>query len=200
MHRFKTYIWLLATGNSYGQEDGALNPADLDGDGVDDSNPDNSLLPEFAYTGVRARFVGMEASGNMRLIEGASSLDLALRGDVVRATNLSNGQPLPRIAPARLGASLVWASGPWGSSIGFDHAMAQNRVAAGQRATSAYPLWTLAASYRMKAGASNVLWYARVDNLTNQLAYSAASVLTTTAFPKAPLPGRSLKVGMQLAF
>lgn len=200
VHRFKNYIGLLATGNSYGQEDGALNPADLDGDGADDNDPDNKLLPEFAYTGVRARFVGLEASGNVRLIEGASSLDLALRGDVVRATNLSNGQPLPRIAPARVGASLIWASGPWGSSIGFDHSMAQNRVAAGQRATSAYTLWNLATTYRMKAGASNVLWYAKIDNLTNQLAYSAASVLTTTAFPKAPLPGRCLKVGMQLAF
>lgn len=200
VHRFKNYIGLLATGNTYGQEDGVLNPADLDGDGVDDSNPDNGLLPEFAYTGVRARFVGLEASGNIRLIEGASNLDLALRGDLVRATNLSNGQPLPRIAPARIGASLIWASGPWGSSIGFDHSMAQNRVADGQRATSAYTLWNLAATYRMKAGVSNILWYAKVDNLTNQLAYSAASVLTTTAFPKAPLPGRSLKVGMQLAF
>lgn len=200
VHRFKNYIGLLATGNSYGQEDGALNPVDLDGDGADDNDPDNKLLPEFAYTGVRARFVGLEASGNIRLVEGASSLDLALRGDLVRATNLSNGRPLPRIAPARVGASLIWASGPWGSSIGFDHSMAQNRVADGQRATSAYTLWNLAATYRMKAGISNVLWYAKLDNLTNRLAYSAASVLTTTAFPKAPLPGRSLKVGLQVAF
>lgn len=52
----------------------------------------------------------------------------------------------------------------------------------------------------MRAGVSNILWYAKVDNLTNQLAYSAASVLTTTAFPKAPLPGRSLKVGLQAGF
>ena len=52
----------------------------------------------------------------------------------------------------------------------------------------------------MKAGVSNILWYAKVDNLTNQLAYSAASVLTTTAFPKAPLPGRSLKVGNAARF
>ena len=89
---------------------------------------------------------------------------------------------------------------PWGSSLGFDHSMAQNRVADGQRATAAYTLWNLATTYRMKAGATSLLWYARVDNLTNQLAYSASSVLTTTAFPKAPLPGRSLKVGLQVAF
>jgi hypothetical protein len=34
-----------------------------------------------------------------------------------------------------------------------------------------------------------MLWYARLDNLSNQLAYSATSILTTTAYPKAPLPG-----------
>jgi iron complex outermembrane receptor protein len=39
-----------------------------------------------------------------------------------------------------------------------------------------------------------------VDNITDTLAYSATSVLTTTAFPKAPLPGRSLKVGLQVNF
>ncbi|MEO5607686.1 MAG: TonB-dependent receptor, partial [Polaromonas sp.] len=183
MHRFKNYIGLLGTGNTYGQDDGALNPPDLDGDGVDDNDPGNAILPEFAYTGVRARFVGLEASGNIRLLDGPSTVDLALRGDLVRATNLRNGQPLPRIAPVRLGATLSWANGPWGSSVGFDHSMAQNRVAPGDRRTSAYTLWNLAATYRMKAGVSSLLWYARVDNLTNQLAYSAASVLTTTAFP-----------------
>lgn len=191
LHRFSNYIGLLATGNTRGQEDGALNPPDGEG---------QAALPEFAYTSVRARLAGLEASGNIRLLDGASTVDLALRGDLVRATNLSIGQPLPRIAPARLGSTLSWASGPWTSSLGFDHSMAQNRVAPGDRTTSAYTLWNLAATWRLKAGASSLLWYARLDNLTNQLAYSAASVLTSTAFPKAPLPGRSLKLGMQLAF
>ena len=199
-HRFKNYVGLLGTGNFYGQEDGALNPADVDGDGIDDNDAGNAILPEFAYTGVRARFTGMEASGNIRLREGASTVDLALRGDVVRAQNLTSGQPLPRIAPARLGATVRWASGPWGASLGYDHSTAQNRVAPGDRATSAYTLWNLGGSYRVKAGASSLLWYTRLDNLTNQLAYSAASILTTTAFPKVPLPGRSLKVGLQVAF
>ena len=177
-----------------------MNPPDANGDGVDDNDPANKILPEYAYTGVRARFVGFEASGNTRLLEGASTLDLALRGDLVSATNLSNGQPLPRIAPMRVGATLQWASGPWGSSLGVNHSAAQNRVAPGQRATAAYTFWNAAATYSLKLGRVNTLLYARLDNLTNQLAYSAASVLTTTAFPKAPLPGRSLKVGLQAAF
>jgi iron complex outermembrane receptor protein len=199
-HYFKNYIALLATGNRYGQSSGTVNPADLNGDGLDDADPGNRILPEQAYSGVRARFVGFEASGNIRLLEGPSSLDLALRGDMVRASDLSHSQPLPRIAPMRVGATLKWARGPWGSSFGFDHSAAQNRVAPGQRATAGYTLWNTAATYSVKAGASNLLWFARLDNLSNQLAYSASSVLTTTAFPKAPLPGRSLKLGLQLSF
>ena len=70
----------------------------------------------------------------------------------------------------------------------------------GDRATAAYTLWNLAGTYRVNAGPASLLWYARLDNLTDTLAYSASSVLTTTAFPKAPLPGRSLKLGLQASF
>ncbi|MDP3135971.1 MAG: TonB-dependent receptor, partial [Burkholderiaceae bacterium] len=70
----------------------------------------------------------------------------------------------------------------------------------GQRATAAYTLWHAAQTYRVRSGAAERLWYARLDNITDKLAYSAASVLTTTAFPKAPLPGRSLKLGLQVSF
>jgi iron complex outermembrane receptor protein len=79
--------------------------------------------------------------------------------------------------------------------------MAQNRVPdVGQRATEAYTLWNAALTYKTKQSGADLLWYARVDNITDTLAYSATSVLTTTAFPKAPLPGRSLKVGLQVNF
>jgi len=133
-------------------------------------------------------------------LQGASTLDLALRGDLVRATNQDSGQALPRIAPWRVGSTLLWGSGAWGANFGFDHSGAQTRVPATDRATDAYTLWNLAGTYRMRAGAASLLWFARLDNLTNQLAYSASSVLTTTAFPKAPMPGRSLKVGLQASF
>ena len=200
MHRFKNYIGLASTGNTYGQQQGNLNPQDSNGDGIDDNDPNNAILPEFAYSGVRARFTGLEASGNIRLLDAVSTLDLARRGDLVRAKNTSNGQNLPRIAPVRVGATLSWATGPWGSSLGFDRSAAQNRVAAGDRTTAAYTRWNAAATYKQAAGPASLLWYARLDNLTNQLAYSPTSVLTTTAFGKSPLPGRSLKVGLQVAF
>jgi iron complex outermembrane receptor protein len=201
--RFKNYISLnQTTGVTRNAEDGAVNPTEDPGNaGFTVSGAEFGPLAEFRYQQVRARFTGMEASGNIRLLEGASTVDLALRGDVVRATNLSNGQPLPRIAPWRVGASLLWGSGPWGASLGVDHMAAQRRVSAPPTgATPAYTLWNSAASYRVKAGAASLLWYARLDNMTDKLAYSATSVLTSTAFPKAPLPGRSLKVGLQASF
>lgn len=201
--RFKNYIVLNQTpGVMRNAEDGAVNPTEDPGNpGFTASGAEFKPLAQFQYEQVRARFSGIEASGNIRLREGASTVDLALRGDVVRATNLSNGLPLPRIAPWRVGASLLWTSGPWGAGIGFDHLAAQKRVPAPPvGATSAYTLWSSAASYRVKAGRTTLLWYARLDNLTDKLAYSASSVLTSTAFPKAPLPGRSLKLGLQASF
>ena len=97
--------------------------------------------------------------------------------------------------------SVPWGQGPFGARLGFDHSTAQHRVpVTGQRPTDAYTLWNAAVTYKTRAGQSQLLWYARVDNITDKLAYSATSVLTTTAFPKAPLPGRTLKVGLQVAF
>jgi iron complex outermembrane recepter protein len=192
--QFSNFISLDATGNTR-SADGEFNPTE-------------NGLTDTVYNGVRARFTGLEVSATLRLLgkggfteaEG-QSLDLELRADTVRASNLSTGQALPRIAPLRVGATAMWNSGSWGARLGFDHAFSQNRVPdVGQRATSAYTLWNAAVTYKMKQGASNLMWYARIDNLTNQLAYSATSVLTTTAFPKAPLPGRSLKIGLQVNF
>lgn len=156
--------------------------------------------PRYTYTQVQARFTGAEVSGNLRLLDTGHKLDLALRADSVRADNTSTGQPLPRIAPLRLGATLLWSSGPWGARLGVDQSAAQDRVPDGQRATDGYTLWNAALTYRTKAGRSNLLWYARLDNLGDTRAYSATSILTQTAAGKAPLPGRSLKAGVQLSF
>ena len=203
---FANYIGLLDTGNTKGV-DGETNPLDVGGDGVADRSG-AAILPAQAYAGVRARFTGLEVNGNLRLLgesglrasESGSVLDLQLRGDLVRATNLTTGAPLPRIAPARIGATLAWAQGPLSARLGFDHAAAQHRVPSTSRATAAYTVWNAGVSARQKLPQASLTWYARVDNLTNQLAYSASSVLTSTAFPKAPLPGRSLKLGVQVVF
>lgn len=201
-NRFGNYLALEATGrlrDTDGNGAGVGVTDDGSGNSVE-SGGTAAVLPEYAYAPIPARFTGLEASGSWRLAEGVQTLDLEWRADRVRAVNLRTGQFLPRIAPARLGATLVWASGPWGARLGVTHAAAQNRVPAGQRATAAYTLVDAALTYRQKAGVANLLWYARLDNLGDVLAVPATSILTQTAPGKAPLPGRSLKLGLQASF
>ena len=176
VNEFSNYLALQATGT---QEDG---------------------LDAYAYTQVKARFTGLEASGTLRLLDAGQTLDLELRGDLVRAQNTTAGEALPRIAPVRLGATLVWTQGPWNARLGAHHSAEQTEVPAGQTATPASTLWTAALAYSVKLGGLQSLWYARLDNLTDALAYSASSILTQTAPGKSPLPGRSVKLGLRVNF
>jgi iron complex outermembrane receptor protein len=196
--RFRNYIGLTASGRT------------LDEEGQVVTDPEaTDTLAEYLYSGVRARFTGIEASGNLRLLgpdgfarlADAATLDLEWRGDVVRAKNLDTGEPLPRIAPFRTGATLAYGNGPWSARFGFDYNAAQRHVpSVGARETDAYTLWNASIAYRMKVQRANLTWYARIDNITNKLAYSPTSILTTTVYPNAPLPGRSLKVGLRVTF
>ena len=201
---FKNYIGLVQSiGVTRNQSDGEVNPVgDPNNTGFSQATGAVfSPLNEFRYQQIRARFTGFEASGNIRLLYGVSPIDLALRADVVKATSLTTGQPLSRIPPMRLGATLKYASGSFGANFGFDHTAAQKSVPAVDRAAAANTRFNAGASYRVKAGPVNTLLYARLDNITNRLAYSPTSILTSTAFPNAPpLPGRSLKVGLQASF
>ncbi|MEN9888470.1 MAG: hypothetical protein RL559_507 [Pseudomonadota bacterium] len=176
--RFSNFIGLMATGRTLG--------------------PD--ALPEYAYEGVRARLRGFEASGRSRVWQGQGALDLRWRADQVQADNLGSGEPLPRIAPWRVGASAVYALDAWRAQLGFEHAGAQRRVPKDAVTTGAYTLWHASLSYRQKVDVGTVHWFARLDNAANALAYSASSVLTSTVPGRVPLPGRSLKLGLQWQF
>jgi iron complex outermembrane receptor protein len=81
-----------------------------------------------------------------------------------------------------------------------DQLAAQSRVPVGQLATEGYTLWNAALTFRAKEGRSNLLWYARFENIGDTLAYSSSSILTQTVPGKVPLPGRSLRVGLQVSF
>ena len=167
---------------------------------VPDAFKGDNALPEYAYAGVRARLRGWEASGQSRVWQSAGTVDLHWRADQVLADNLSTGQPLPRIAPWRVGLSGVYRFDAWQARLGFDHAAAQRRVPTGSEPTAAYTLWHASLNYRQTVDVGTVHWFARLDNITNALAYSATSILTSTAPGRVPLPGRSLKLGLQWQF
>ena len=176
---------------------------------------DHSGVPDYNFEGVRARFYGIESTAKVRMVGGQDAvlsnnaahgvMDLELRADVVHAQDLTHNRPLPRIAPMRLGADAVWSRNAWGARLGFMHAAAQNRVpdngASPGITTAANTLWHATLNYHTHSGPMHWLLFAKLDNITNKLAYSSTSVLTQTMGSNAPpLAGRSLKVGAQLSF
>ena len=175
----------------------------------------HSGYPDYQFGGVSARFYGLESTAKVRMVGGRDAvltpnatrgaMDLALRADLVRAQDLTHNSPMPRIAPMRLGAEAVWSRDAWGARLGFMHAAAQNRVpnngADPGVPTAAHTLWNAGLNYHTHIGPTHGLLFAKIDNITNKLAYSPTSVLTQTLRENAPpLAGRSLKVGAQVSF
>ncbi len=182
----------------------------LQSTGGDTGAPD--FLPFYQFEGVRARFYGIESTAKLRMVGGQSALvspnaahgamDLELRADVVRAKDLTHNSYLPRIAPMRVGADAVWSRNAWGARFGFMHAAAQNRVPDGGVTTAGHTLWHAGINYHAHTyGPTHWLLFAKLDNITDKLAYSSTSVLTQTMGTYAPpIAGRSLKVGAQVSF
>jgi iron complex outermembrane receptor protein len=192
--RFQNYVTLFRSGNTRAT-DGAMNPVDANGDGVADASG-LTILPEALIRAVPARFSGLEAEGKFRVYDGKGALDLNLRGDYVRATNRETGEPLPRIAPLRLGFGLDYRLGNVGARFDVAHAFRQNRVAANELPTDSYTLANALLTYRFKAEALNMEAFFKGSNLFNREARAHSSFLKDIA----PLPGRGVMVGLRGTF
>jgi len=169
----------------------------LDATGADIEDGD-SPVPEYAFHAVRARLRGAELDGRWRVASAPLALDLTGGLDFTRGDNLDTGEPLPRLAPLRLRAGLEGGQGPWRAGIGLRHADQQTRVPATDKPTPGYTLLNLWLTWQTQLGASEALWFARLDNIGNVLAYNASS--TSTLRDLAPLPGRALSAGLRLKF
>jgi iron complex outermembrane receptor protein len=194
--RFKNYIGVFNSGNTRGA-DGELNPPETITPGESD-NTGEEVLPELAYRAVPARFRGMEAEGKFRLLDRASTLDLLLKFDSVRADDRSTGLPLPRIAPRRFGVGLDYRWGALSARVDATRVAAQNRVSANELPTDSYTLLNAALTYRIKLPApqGTVEFFVRGVNLLNEDARNHVSYLKDIA----PLGRRSGQLGVRAQF
>lgn len=178
--RFSNYIALMRTGE----------PDHVDG---------TESFPVYGFQGVRARLYGAELEGRKRLWQGAGGqLEAEGQLDLVRGDNLSDGQPLPRLAPLRATAALAWQQGGWMARAEVQRAMRQSRVPDDDTATPGWTVVNLASTYRLPVGGSDALFFVRLNNLGNQLAYNASTISTVRWL--APLAGRSLSAGVRVTF
>ena len=157
-----------------------------------------NAFPEYLFKPVRARLHGIEIEGAQRLVDGPWSLDISGKLDLTRARNADSGEALPRVAPMRLNIGLDTTIGPWAGRIELDHAARQNRVPATDVPTAGYNRVNLSLSRRFNLASGDAVWFLKLGNLGDTLAYSASAIRTVREL--APLPGRSLKTGIRVAF
>ena len=161
----------------------------------EEDNPDG--LTPYQFTARDARFYGGEAEIRLHLIETKGrDLHLELMGDYVHATNTTDRESLPRIAPFRLGAHLSYTNGPWKVGAGVRHVFRQKRVATSETDTPGYTLVSADIVYRCSMGGRNFEWFTRGENLVDKVARTHTSFLKEFA----PLPGRSVVAGVRMEF
>jgi iron complex outermembrane receptor protein len=159
--------------------------------------PGVAFLPIYQFIAKDAVFYGGEAELAFHLVETeAHQLHLELNGDYVRARQTTDDEPLPRIPPLRAGAALRYDSGPWNAGLSLRHSFRQDQVAPGETETAGYTLIAADLSYRFTRSRMEWECFARGANLTD------ADARVSTSFLKevAPLPGRSLTLGLRLTF
>jgi iron complex outermembrane receptor protein len=181
--RFSRYISLEASGAT-----------------VDVPNEDGGTdsVAEYLFRAVRAQLHGVEIEGKRRLLASPWTLDLSAKLDATRARNSDTGEALPRVAPLRVTLGLEAGLGAWTARAELEHAARQDRVPATDVPTDGYTLLGLALTRRFTLGESEGLWFVKLSNVGNELAYSASSIQSVREL--APMPARALKTGVRVTF
>ncbi len=173
--RFANYIALQATG------------ATVDNDG--------EAVPVYNFQAVPARLRGIEFEGRWQI---HPAIALLSQLDAVRGDNRATGEPLPRLAPLRAMLGLEAKQGDWSGKLEWRGAARQTRVAEFDAPTPGYGTVRLSVARQLHWDKVDALWYLKLDNLGNKLAYNATAVPTIREL--APQAGRSASTGLQLRF
>jgi iron complex outermembrane recepter protein len=181
--RFARYIALDATGRLI----------DVVGEGGEVAS-----FPEFAFRAVPARLHGLEVEGRTRLAAAAWAVDLVGALDLVRGTQRDTGAPLPRLPPLRAKLGLEATQGAWTLGATLRHSAQQSRVPATDVPTPSATLLGLAASWQQRWASADMLWFLRLDNVSNALAFNAVAL--RQARELSPLPGRAATLGLRVAW
>jgi len=164
-----------------------------------DTHPEaDDGLTIYRYAQTDARFLGLEAELTAHLYEGAlGNLDLHLATDAVRGKNLKDGgSDLPRITPRRSKIGLEWTRGALNFGADAQFVAEQRKVAPNEDPTASYTLVGLYGSYTLRLGPTECTLFVRGTNLGNRDARVHNSFLKELL----PLPGRSLNLGLRVAF
>jgi iron complex outermembrane recepter protein len=121
--------------------------------------------------------------------------------DTVRGVITSaDGGNLPRMSPSRIGGKLTWRGGEnnrWSADAGATHVFKQDRVASFETSTAGFTRIDASLRYRWAYSTQqNADLYLLGKNLSNRDLRAHTSFLKDVA----PLPGRSVFVGLSVAY
>lgn len=154
----------------------------------------NDGLAVAEYAQDDARFFGLEAAVMFPLVSFYSiDPEIRLFADYVNA-KLENGDELPRLPPLRVGINLT--AGGQNVRTGLDVIYNAKQGDISSFNTDAYTMVDLNLTYKLARERLNVAWFVRGTNLLDEDARKSTSFLAAFA----PLPGRSLHVGVRARF
>lgn len=143
-----------------------------------------------------ALFQGFETQVDWQI---QPELTLSLMADTVRATNVTDREPIPRMPPLRFGARLEWKRDHFTAGMEIRHATEQDRIKPPPRPelpTAAFTMVNADVSWQTEVLSHDLTLFVRLTNLLDDEARLATSFRKDVA----PLPGRALLVGTRLEF
>ena len=154
-------------------------------------------LEEKAYEAVDAEFQGLEVEIDWLAMENPGwDLLLSFYGDTITGKNKTEGGNLPRIPASRIGVGFEVMQEKLDFGMNLTRSLEQDNLGDDEEVTPAYSLINAFASYDVSLGDTVGQLFVKGSNLTDELAYNHASVLKQYA----PLPGRSVEIGLKFDF
>jgi iron complex outermembrane receptor protein len=153
-------------------------------------------LPIYVFSQQDAELYGFEADVDWHL---NANLRVSAFTDFTRAKlTHSNDEntDLPRIPSMRFGAELHWEQDNWHAELGATHYSKQDKIADFETQTDGYTLVSASFNYYLSLDNTDLTFYLKANNLTNELARVHSSFLKD----QAPLPARSFVMGAKVSF
>lgn len=152
----------------------------------------NDALPIYIFEQADATFYGLEVESAWQL---TASLKLTAWADTIRG-KLDDGGELPRIPPVRLGGGFNYQKQDWQFDFDAVHYFDQNKIALNETPTDGYTLLDATLQYRLPLWDSDLVIFAKAENITDEEARVHSSYLKEVA----PLPGRGFTIGLRGEF
>ena len=157
-------------------------------------NHEGFQLVEYAQRD--ATFTGLEGEVRHKF---SNIVEGTLFGDMVRARFDKAGEGsrnIPRIPAHRIGARVNADWQAWHGMVELVRVGKQDRVGDFEARTDGYNMVNLGGHYTTRIGGVPAQIYARINNLTDELAISHTSFIKEAA----PLPGRNITAGLRFIF